>query len=277
MLRDALREAIHRLSVVGVASPDVDARQIAAHLLGIAPLAVPLHGEDPVPRGFAALIERRIARQPLQYILGTAPFGPLDLAVGEGVFIPRPETELLADDAARFLCSEPGTPLAVDLCTGSGAIAFYLKNACSRARVIAVEKEEPALAWARKNAELLKLPVEIVAGDVTTEAAVIPWRARAKVVTCNPPYVPESSLVDPEVYADPHEAVFGGSDGMALIPRILLTAASLLAPGGRLYLEHDETTAEAVRNAARTVPELDNARTVSDLAGRPRFLYAQRR
>ncbi|WP_448854008.1 peptide chain release factor N(5)-glutamine methyltransferase [Corynebacterium frankenforstense] len=285
-LRAAVRAAARTLGAAGIETPLVDARLIAAGLLGCGPLEVALHEE--VPAGFEAAIARRAGREPLQHILGSAPFGPLELFVGPGVFIPRPETEVLADAAVRRLgaATSGGVgggaagPVVVDLCTGSGALALYIAHELPGAQVTAVELDEAAAGWARKNIDALGLGVELVAADVTDPglaAAGGPLAHLAGRVDCvvaNPPYVPEAGEVAAEVGADPARAVFAGADGMAVIEAMLANVSALLKPGGWFGVEHDDTTAAATRAAIDATGRFTQAKSLRDLAGRERFAEA---
>ncbi|AWB82108.1 peptide chain release factor N(5)-glutamine methyltransferase [Corynebacterium yudongzhengii] len=268
-LGEALGAAVEKLRDAGVASPEVDARLLAAHLTGAHHLALGKAGE--VPAGFDELIRRRAQREPLQHILGEAPFGHLDVAVGPGVFIPRPETEVLADWAVRQLrASSKTSPVVMDLCTGSGAMAQYIASLVPRARVVAVEKQASALDFARRNAP----DVTVLEGDVTADI-LRDYHGRVDLVVSNPPYVPQADDLEPEVYADPHEAVFAGADGMSVIPRMVPLIERLLVPGGLVGIEHDETTAHAVCEVLAAHGFVEVA-TLKDLAGRPRFATASK-
>lgn len=268
-LGEALIDASRRLSLAGVPSPDFDARAIAAHLCGVGHLMLDRTAD--VPTGFWEMISRREKREPLQHILGTAPFGHLDLEVGPGVFIPRPETEVLADWAVRYLQKLGAKgPKVVDLCTGSGALAQYIASLVPKARVIGVEKQALALDYARKNAP----NVELVAGDVTD--AIMPEHyGTIDLVVTNPPYVPRTLDLEPEVYADPDEAVFSGADGMDTITAMTPLIWNLLAPGGAVGLEHDDSTSEAVQACFKAQGFSDVA-PLADMTGRPRFVTAVR-
>lgn len=269
ILRHALTDAVTRLREAGVASPEVDARLLAAHLTGRNHLTLDL--DAPAPPEFFAFVERRVGREPLQHILGVAPFGHLDLAVGPGVFTPRPETEVLADWAVRQLSLlDVASPVVVDLCTGSGALAQYIASLVPSARLTGVEKQACALDFARRNAP----DVTIVAGDVT-EPILAELYGTVDLVVTNPPYVPESDDLPAEVYADPAEAVFAGADGMAVIPRMLPLIHALLTPGGLVGLEHDDTTSDAVQAEFRHAGFVD-VTPLTDLAGRPRFVTASK-
>jgi release factor glutamine methyltransferase len=222
-----------------------------------------------MPPEFARAVERRASREPLQHIVGRAAFRYVDVAVGPGVFIPRPETELLVD---AILSRLGEAPTVVDLCAGSGALALAIAHEAPSARVYAVERSPAALIWLRRNAE--GTAVTVVAGDVTDPALLGELSAEADAVVSNPPYVPSGTAVEPEVCADPKDAVFAGEDGLAIIPAVIARAAALLRSGGVLAVEHDDTHGEAV-------PALlgDGWREVADhrdLAGRPRYTSAVR-
>lgn len=268
-LQELLARAEAILEDAGVASPRVDATAIAAMLLGCEPIEVGLRRRDPVSQDFTErfdeLLARRAAREPLQHILGKAWFGPVELEVGEGVFIPRPETETLADWAATL--ARPGD-VVLDCCTGSGAIAAYVATQQPRAQVYAVERSESAAAYARKN---LHNRATLLLGDALDPATCRGLRGRVNVLTCNPPYVPETDALDPEVYFDPHEAVFSGDSGMEFIQAFMPVAFELLADGGRIGVEHDDTTSKATL-AAFHAAGFREVEAIRDLAGRPRFV-----
>jgi release factor glutamine methyltransferase len=225
--------------------------------------------DGPVPREFARAVERRAAREPLQYIVGRAAFRYVEVAVGPGVFVPRPETELLVDAVLPALAP---TATVVDLCAGSGALALALAHEVPGARVYAVERSPAALPWLRRNAAASG--VIVVEGDVADPALLPELSGRVDAVVSNPPYVPAGTYVEAEVHADPADAVFAGADGLAVVPAVIARAAALLHPGGVLAIEHDETHAAAV-------PALlgDGWRDVADqpdLTGRPRYTTAVR-
>lgn len=267
-LSQALTEATAALTGAAVASPANDARLIAAHLLGVTKLQLFLRGDDPVPAGFDELIARRAAREPLQHVLGQAPFGPLELAVGPGVFIPRPETEVLADWAVRQL-ADIDRPRVVDLCTGSGALAAYIAHARADAAVAGVEKHPAALEYARRN---LPDRVELVAGDATDPNILPDWQGRVELVVTNPPYVPQTLDLDPEVYHDPPEAVFAGASGMDVITAMAETVHRLLKSGGLFGVEHDDTTSFEVQEVFAAHGGFTDISVLEDLTGRGRFV-----
>lgn len=274
----ALRHAAAELQAVGVASPLYDARLIAAHLLGCAPLDTMFY--DDVPEGFWAAVDRRLTREPLQHILGQAPFGPLDIAVGPGVFIPRPETESLADWGARQAqalaagSDAAPAPVVVDLCSGSGAVAAYIAHAVPAARVLAVELSADALPYTRQNAE--PHGVEVIHGDATDLMLLDTLHGQVDVVVANPPYVPESPDLPPEVYADPDMAVFSGADGMRLIRGMVPVIATLLRSGGYAAVEHDDTTSAAVRDCFAAGGQFTDIAPLAGLTGVDRFVTARK-
>ncbi|MCT1369407.1 peptide chain release factor N(5)-glutamine methyltransferase [Corynebacterium mucifaciens] len=275
-LREAISNATSTLREAGVASPDVDARLLAAHLLGLRP--VELMFAEP-PAGFecdyAQLVARRAAREPLQHITGSAPFYGVELAVGPGVFIPRPETEVLAQWAVQMLDDAPSAPTVVDLGSGSGALAIAVARAVPAATVYAVERSHEAREYLRRNVEEHAPQVRIVAGDMTDPHLVAERDGSVDLVVSNPPYVPESPELQVEVYADPHEAVFSGTDGMAAIRGLVPVAQRLLRDGGALGIEHDDTTSVQVQDVV-AAGGFGAIRVVKDLAGRARFVTARK-
>ncbi len=224
------------------------------------------------------LLARRIAREPLQHILGTAPFGPVDLAVGPGVFIPRPETEVLLQWAVRA-CAGTRRPRVVDLCSGSGALAISIATAVDVATVVAVEHDPDALLWLRHNVARAdtstRVRVVVVDGDARDQSLLA--AGSAEVVVSNPPYVPDGTHLAPEVCEhDPAVAVFGGPDGMTVITPMIALIARALVPGGCCAIEHDDTTADLVVAALGASRAFDEIEEHTDLAGRPRFVSARR-
>ncbi|HLU45168.1 MAG TPA: peptide chain release factor N(5)-glutamine methyltransferase [Natronosporangium sp.] len=274
-------EAARVLAAAGVASPRVDAELLAAHVLGVsrAQLVLMPDWDDAAKRRYRQLVAARAQRVPLQHLTGTAGFGHLELAVGPGVFVPRPETELLADWASRLVATLPGDPVVVDLASGSGALALEIAHRCPAARVVAVERSEAALVWLRRNAAARAAagdrPVTVVAADATDPAALGDLVGQVAVVVCNPPYVPEGTPVPPEVADhDPPEAVFAGPDGLAVIRPVVACAATLLRPGGWFGMEHDDTHGEVVPALLRG--RFTEVTDHPDLAGRPRYVTGRR-
>lgn len=228
--------------------------------------------EDAAHDRFRQWITRRAAREPLQHIVGRAPFRRLELAVGPGVFVPRPETELLVDAVLPHLRAT-AAPLAVDLCSGSGALAAAIADEVPGAAVVAVENGPDALPWLRRNAG----DVTVLAADVRDEAWTARYAGRADAVVSNPPYVPAGVEVSPEVRADPAVAVFAGPDGLDLMSSVIHAAAVLLSPGGVVAIEHDDTHGEAVPELLRADGRFTRIAAHRDLAGRPRYATAVRR
>lgn len=234
---------------------------------------------------YGALVGRREAREPLQHILGVAWFGALELEVGPGVFIPRPETEVLADWGVKFLTKlnsgettrfNSQVPRVVDLCAGSGALALYVAHYVPQAEVWAVELADAALAYIRRNVARHAPDLQLVQGDVTDSEILPALHGTVDLVLTNPPYVPETPDLDPEVYQDPHEAVFGGVDGMETITAMIPTIAALLRPGGRVGIEHDDETSQQVQEALRAHGGFSDIEVLKDLTGTARFVTAER-
>jgi release factor glutamine methyltransferase len=282
-LRLAVLEAERVLTDAGVASPRVDAELLAAHVVGVPRGRLPMVPlvDTPVIETLRELVSRRAERVPLQHLTGTAAMGAIEVAVGPGVFIPRPETEVLLAWGLAALEDIP-QPLVVDLCTGSGALALAVAHARPDAQVHAVERDPVALSWARHNADLRiaagDTPVVLYTGDVADPGLLAPLEEMAHLVLCNPPYVPVGTSLPPEVALhDPPSAVFAGHDGLAVIPDVVRTGTRLLREGGSIAIEHDDSHAEAVPAllAARRV--LTDVADHVDLTGRPRFATARRR
>ena len=272
-LRQAIDKAAAALAQSGIDSARIDAELLAAHLAGIDRGRLRTIDEPDADffQSFDAIVEARCRRIPLQHLTGSAAFGPLDLRVGPGVFIPRPETEALLEWAlAQRL---PDHPVIVDLCTGSGALAIALATQRPQARVIAVDDDPAALAYARRNAE--STGVELIEADVTVPGLLPELTGSVDLVVSNPPYIPLGAELEPEVAEhDPAHALFGGDDGMAVIAPIARLAGVWLKPGGLFAVEHDDTTSvQTVETIGAT--SLFTAITAHrDLAGRPRFVTA---
>ena len=271
-LRDALTRAAERLGRAGVPDPIVDAELLVAHVLGLGRgevQAAALRGDElsgEAVTALGAVIERRAAREPLQHITGTAPFRHLELRVGPGVFVPRPETEIVAQfaiDALRAAASP--RPIAVDLGTGSGAIALALATEVPHARVYAAENSVDAYVWAKEN--FARTGVENASVHfIDLDRAFPELDGAVSVVVSNPPYVPDDALPrDPEVRLyDPPQALYGGPDGLDVVRVLSRTALRLLHPGGALVIEHGEWQGASIRDiltadgwrAAATHPDL---------------------
>jgi release factor glutamine methyltransferase len=227
------------------------------------------------PRALRAMVARRVAGEPLQYVVGWAPFGRLRLQVGPGVFVPRPETEGLADRAATRLRAAGPRPVAVDLCTGSGAIACFLAAEVPAARVLATELDPAALAWARRNTDRYR--VELLAGDLD---APLPAElaGRVDVLCANVPYVPSGAIPTlPRDVRDhePRLALDGGPDGLDLLRRVAAVAGRWLAPGGFLLCEIGEDQGEAAA-ALLAGAGLAGIAVLPDMAGGDRVVEGRR-
>ncbi|MGM1061792.1 peptide chain release factor N(5)-glutamine methyltransferase [Saccharothrix sp. Mg75] len=280
-LRLAVLEAERMLAAAGVDSARVDAELLAAHVLGVERSRLPLIPlvDPPVVDALHRVVRRRVARVPLQHITGWAHLGGVDLAVGPGVFIPRPETELLLVWALSAV--DAPDPVVVDLCTGSGALALAFAHHRPGATVHAVERDHTALSWARRNADARRAagdtPVTLHAGDVTAPGVLSDLDGQVDLVLCNPPYVPDATEVQPEVADhDPRQAVFGGPDGLDVVRHVVTLAARLLRPGGHVAIEHDDTHGESVPALLSARRVLTDVADHTDLAGRPRFATARR-
>jgi release factor glutamine methyltransferase len=278
-LRAALASATAELTEAGVDSPRNDAELLAAHVLGCrrgALLVADLSAEQ--AGRYADLVGQRASRVPLQHLTGVAGFRHLDLAVGPGVFVPRPETELLAGWGLSVLGPDP---VVVDLCAGSGALALSVANECPAARVYAVERSEHAVAWARRNADtraaLGDSPITLLHGDATDPAVLAELDGTVDVVLTNPPYVPDGATVAREVAEhDPPEALWGGPDGLDVVRALVRRAAALLRPGGYLGIEHADSQGTAVPAVVRAAGGWTDVTDHRDLADRDRFTTARR-
>ena len=299
-VRDMLVDAQRRLDAAGIDSASVDAAEIVALVMGTTRSRLVLQDtvDDDRRVRIEQLLTRRAMRVPLQHLVGSAPFRRIEVAVGPGVFIPRPETELVTEAAIRELATVP-QPKAVDLCTGTGAIAISLAIEVPGSRIHAVEVDEQAIAWTHQNAAGLEAriaeagsSVEVVhddAGLVADEGhALAESRGVIDVVIANPPYIPNRMVPrDPEVRDhDPRRALFGGEDGLDVARAVAGTAAILLRPQGLLVMEHaDSQGPDAIDGG---MPSLLAAHVVDghpmwqqivdriDYNGRPRFTMARR-
>ncbi|HET9996590.1 MAG TPA: peptide chain release factor N(5)-glutamine methyltransferase [Nocardioides sp.] len=268
-------EAVRRLADAGVASPEADAEILLAHVLGTDRSRLVLVDEvaDGDRAAYDALVGRRAAREPLQHLTGRAYFRHVELAVGPGVFVPRPETELLAGWAVER-ASGLDAPVVVDLGTGSGAIAKAVADEVPHARVHAVEMDEAAHAWASTN--LAGTGVEVRLGDLGT--AFDDLAGTVDVVVSNPPYIPldawESVAVEVRDH-DPALALWSGADGLDAMRVVEARAALLLGPGGVVGVEHADAQGESAPAVFTATGRWADVRDHRDLAGRPRFVTAR--
>ncbi len=271
-LAAAIREAAAVLAAAGVPTPEVDAELLAAHVRGVsrgalaaAALRGDAWGESDAVR-LESLVARRAAREPLQHLTGTAPFRHLELRVGPGVFVPRPETESVAQFAIDALrASAEPEPIGVDLGTGSGAIALAMATEVPHARIHAAENSVDAFIWAKENVALVGAANARVA-FVDLADAFPELDGSVSVLVSNPPYVPDDAIPrDPEVRLwDPPAALYGGPDGLDVVRVLSRVGMRLLRPGGTLVLEHGEWQGAPIRDllgadgwrAAATHPDL---------------------
>lgn len=277
--QEVLRGAVTALSGAGVASPEHDAAELLAFVHGTTRARLfeldDVSGE--ARERYDALVARRAAREPLQHLTGTAAFRHVELSVGPGVFVPRPETELLAGwaiEAARLSQHENRSCRVVDLCTGSGAIAKAVAHEVPEADVHAVELDPSAFAWAERNLE--GTGVDLRQGDMAT--AFEELAGTVDVVVCNPPYIPleawESVALEARDH-DPHLALFSGQDGLDAMRLLEQRASLLLRPGGVVGAEHADAQGESAPGVFRARPHWREVVDHLDLAGRPRYLTAR--
>jgi len=261
----------------------VDAEHLLAHVLGIS--RMDLHNPvliettltavsdtDVIEEQFISLLDRRINHEPLQYLTGVASFRYLELEVGPGVLVPRPESELLVDAVLAHIKNLPAPVSVIDLGAGSGALALAIATEAKDTRVIAVEKSPEAIYWLKKNVSVIAHNVRVVQGDV---ADVLPG-IKCDVVIANPPYIPDAQALPRDVAGfEPHAALFGGPTGMEL-PKIFITAAArLLKSAGVLVIEHTEEQGAAI--ASELTLDFESITLHDDLVGRPRWTSAVRR
>ena len=284
-MKELLRQAFTQFEKNKIST--VDAELLLAHLLGVSrkeihtqALEIPSDQIESITAEYKELIGQRLLGRPVQYITGSAPFRYLDLEVGEGVLIPRPETELLVDRAIGFLTSMENSNEAksvIDLGAGSGAISIAITSEAAlkglSVSVIAVEKSEPAVIWLNKNIAKYDLPIRVVVDDVATALPGV----KADLVLANPPYIPDDEKLPQEVEGfEPEIALRGGKvDGMQMPKLFIDSAARLLKPGGIFIMEHHEKQSDLVKQALKE--EFTLPQTHADLTGRDRFTSARRR
>lgn len=279
-----LRKAIGVLRRAGLATARHDAERLLAESLGTTRLGLYLEPDRPVPpdalERFLELLDRRARHEPLQYLLGWEEFAGLRLRVGPGVFIPRPETELLVERALALLPDRAGR--VVDLGTGSGAIALALARARPAVAVWAVERSAEALGWAEANIAGLGLSDQVVlfAGNLWAPLRGLGLEGTVDLVVSNPPYIPAEKLgeLPAEVRAhEPLEALNGGPGGLAVHRRVLAAAPEFLRPGGTLLLEIGEGQAEPLADLVEAAAAFEGVAFYRDLLGIERVLEVRRR
>jgi release factor glutamine methyltransferase len=279
-LMDEVARATVRLAEAGVPSPRHDAEELAAWVHGVRRGWLHTVGDAELDARYWAAIARRENREPLQHITGRAYFRHLELAVGPGVFIPRPETEVVVGWAIDHLrAMDVAEPLVVDLCTGSAAIALAIAQEVPPSRVHAVEVDEHAIAWARRNVAAHDAGGRITVHYTDVDGCLRELDGTVDLVVSNPPYIPLGATVrDPEVAAyDPPRALWGGEDGTDVVRVVERVARRLLRPGAPVVVEHGD---EQGAVAPLWFPEengWEGVRGHRDLAGRPRFVTARRR
>jgi len=271
-----LAEATEALEKAGVASPRVDAELLLSHVTGAPRLALTRLAELNVLQqdAYVGLVRRRVAREPLQHLTGSAAFRYVDLEVGPGVFVPRPETEVLAGWAIEHARSVTA-PVVVDLCTGSGAIALAVIDEVPSAQVHAVELDERAFGWAQRN--LSGTGADLRLGDAAD--AFPDLDGTVDVVVANPPYIPLDAWesVAPEARDhDPSLALWSGADGLDAMRFVERAAWRLLKPGGVVCAEHADAQGESAPLVFTAAGRWADVRDHRDLAGRPRFVSATR-
>lgn len=283
LLLAEVARATQRLADAGVPSPRFDAEELAAYVHDVKRGELHSVKDADFDARYWEVISRREAREPLQHITGRAFFRYLELQVGPGVFVPRPETESVvgwAIDALRDM--DVAEPMVVDLCTGSGAIALALAQEVPRSRVHAVELSDEAYAWARRNIDASPdaARIELIQGDATRAFEDRPeLSGQFDLVISNPPYIPltEWEYVAPEARDhDPEMALFSGEDGLHTIRGIERVAARLLRPGGVVVVEHADTQGGVVPWIFREEAGWTDAADHRDLNNRPRFATARR-
>jgi len=279
-IKALISEGKAQIETAGYSS--VDAEILLAHLLGLTrmelhnPIALEralaeVSDESAVVDGYAELVKRRCNHEPVQYLTGTAGFRNLDLAVGPGVLVPRPETEGLVEEVLKHIANLPGPVSVIDLGAGSGAMAISIATEAPNTHVIAVEKSADAIEWLKQNVAFYDESIRIVQGDV----ADVLEGVKCDVVVANPPYVPDSQPLPKDVANfEPAIALFGGPDGLELPKRFIDAAARLLKTGGLLAIEHTETQGAAI--AKLLSADFNQIALHQDLTGRPRWTSAIR-
>jgi release factor glutamine methyltransferase len=279
--KEFLRSGKEQLSAAGF--PEVDAEHLLAHVLGIS--RMDLHNPVTVENAIVAigdttvieetfwkLLDRRCAHEPLQYLTGVAYFRYLELEVGPGVLVPRPESELLVEAVLKNVEGKEGAISVVDLGAGSGALTLAIATEAPNTHLIAVEKDPAAVEWLRKNVSRIDETVRILEIDVEDALDGV----KCDVVIANPPYIPNDQELPKDVADhEPAAALFGGPDGMDIPRRFINTAARLLKSGGFLAIEHHES--QPLDIAAAMATTFDGIQLHNDLAGRPRFTTGIRR
>lgn len=276
--KEFLRGGKEQLSSAGFA--EIEAEHLLAHVLGISrmdlhnPLIVEgalsaIGDTSVVEETFWKLLDRRCAHEPLQYLTGVAYFRHLEIKIGPGALVPRPESELLVEAALQHIEKLSGAVSVVDLGSGSGVLALAIATEAPQSHVIAVEKSPEAIYWLRENVSFIDEKVRIVEGDVTVALEGV----KCDVVIANPPYIPNAEELPRDVREnEPAEALFGGADGMDLPRQFIAAASRLLKSEGFLAIEHHENQAVAIEGSLSA--DFIDIVLHNDLNGRPRFTTA---
>lgn len=279
--KEFLRGGKEQLTAAGF--PEVDAEHLLAHVLGISRMELhnPVIVENAInaigditviEETFWKLLDRRCAHEPLQYLTGVAYFRYLELQVGPGVLVPRPESELLVDAVLKNIEGREGAVSVIDLGAGSGALTLAIATEAPQTHLIAVEKDPAAVEWLRKNVSRIDETVRILESDVEDALDGV----KCDVVIANPPYIPDGQELPKDVADhEPAVALFGGEDGMTIPRRFINAAARLLKSGGFLAIEHHES--QPIDIAAAMLADFENVECHNDLVGRPRFTTGTRR
>jgi release factor glutamine methyltransferase len=277
----ALARATAALAAAGVESPRADAEWLLADVLGVSRPGLGLHAgrtlQPPLDERYTRAVRRRVAREPLQHIVGTQAFRQITVLVGAGALVPRPETELLAGWALELLPAPPRRPVVIDLGTGSGCIACALAVERPDAEVLALDISPEAVALARDNVATLGLATRVNVGLSDMFAAL--GAIEVDVIVANPPYLPTDLIatLPPEVSRhDPRLALDGGPDGLGVIRRLVREAPERLAPGGALVLETGGGEQARAVAALLDAQGLIEVQTRADLAGVERFVAGRR-
>ena len=271
--RALIADAVRRLSAAGVASPNYDAAELLAFVCGTTRARLGLLEVGAAERStYDRLIERRANREPLQHLTGTAAFRYRELAVGPGVFVPRPETEVMVGWVLDRL---EGPAVVVDLCAGSGAIAGAVATEHPGSVVYAVEKSPEACAWARRNLD----GTGVTLSEEDIDGCLRQLDGQVDVVVANPPYIPLTAWESVAAEArdhDPALALWSGDDGLDAIRVVATTAARLLKPGGWFACEHADVQGESAPAVFTATGEFAEVRDNADLNDRPRFVTGRR-
>ena len=279
--KEFLRGGKEQLAAAGFA--EVEAEHLLAHTLGLTRMDLhnPLTVENAltaigdiaiVEETFWKLLDRRCANEPLQYLTGVAYFRHLEIKVGPGVLVPRPESELLVESVLTYIEKLSGAVSVVDLGAGSGALALAIATEAPTTHVIAVEKSAAAIYWLKENVSFIDEKVRILESDVSTALDGV----KCDVVIANPPYIPDGQVLPADVRDhEPAIALFGGVDGMKAPRLFISTAGRLLKEGGFLAIEHHEEQGAAIADVLSA--DFTDILLHQDLTGRPRFTTAVRR